>query len=88
MGAAPSTDLADWMARFARPDRLWYAKRLSGNDTLATGAHQAGPYVPRDFLISLFPSLSRPGVRPELTTFGSFIHEVRSLTRSRSADRR
>ena len=63
MGAAPSTDLADWMARFARPDRLWYAKRLSGNDTLATGAHQAGPYVPRDFLISLFPSLSRPGAR-------------------------
>lgn len=30
-----------------------YVKRLSANDTLATGGHQAGPYMPKDFL---FPS--------------------------------
>ena len=48
------------MTDFARPDRVWYAKRLSGNDTLANGTHQAGPYIPRDFLNSRFPSLNRP----------------------------
>ena len=51
------TDLSRWLAEFARPDRIWYAKRLSGNDTLANQSHQAGPYIPRDFLNSRFPSL-------------------------------
>ena len=54
------TDFTRWIAKFARPDRVWYAKRLSGNDTLANGTHQAGPYIPRDFLNSRFPSLNRP----------------------------
>ena len=60
-------DLTRWMTRFARPDRVWYAKRLSGNDTLANGSHQAGPYVPREFLFTLFPSLDRPdSVNPDV----------------------
>ena len=54
------TDFTRWMTEFARPDRVWYAKRLSGNDTLANRTHQAGPYIPRDFLNSRFPSLHRP----------------------------
>jgi hypothetical protein len=49
----------------------WMAKRLSGNDTLANGSHQAGPYVPKDFIFSVFPSLndqnrSNPDKRFEL----------------------
>lgn len=54
------TRFPDWLTEFARPDRVWYAKRLSGNDTLANRSHQAGPYIPRDFLNSRFPSLNRP----------------------------
>ncbi len=54
--------LGEWLAQNGRPDRVWYAKRLSGNDTLANGAHQAGPYISRDFLNSRFPSLDRPNV--------------------------
>jgi len=34
-------------------------KRLSGNDTLANGTHQAGPYIPKEFLFSVFPSLKK-----------------------------
>lgn len=56
------TDFTHWMTELARPDRVWYAKRLSGNDTLANGTHQAGPYIPRDFLNSRFSSLNRPEV--------------------------
>ena len=35
-------------------------KRLSGNDTLANGTHQAGPYIPKDFLFHVFPAMDRP----------------------------
>lgn len=53
-------DLNDWMDEQTRPEVLWYAKRLSGNDTLANGSHQAGPYIPKDFLFDVFPSLNKP----------------------------
>ena len=53
-------DLTDWLNDFTRPDVVWYVKRLSANDTLATKAHQAGPYIPREFLFGIFPSLNRP----------------------------
>ena len=56
--------LADWLATHARSDHVWYVKRLSGNDTLANGAHQAGPYVPREFLRSQFPSLRQRDKNP------------------------
>jgi hypothetical protein len=36
---------------------VWYIKRLSGNDTLANGSHQAGPYIPKSFLFNVFPEL-------------------------------
>lgn len=51
-------DLTDWLNEQAAPDILWYVKRLSGNDTLATNSHQAGPYVPKDVLFDLFPGLN------------------------------
>lgn len=54
------TDLASWMDEFGRPGFIWYAKRLSGNDTLANGSHQAGPYVPKEVLFEVMPSLNKP----------------------------
>ena len=53
----PIADLADWLAEFSRENRVWYLKRLSANDTLATNAHQAGPYVPKDLLFEVFPMI-------------------------------
>lgn len=53
-------DVTDWLDEFGTPGHVWYAKRLSGNDTLANGAHQGGPYIPKDFLFEMFPALNRP----------------------------
>lgn len=52
-------DLTDWMEEFGRPGFVWYAKRLSGNDTLANGSNQAGPYLQKEFLFELFPTINR-----------------------------
>ena len=54
------TDLTDWLEFQSRKESVWYVKRLSANDTLANGAHQAGPYIPRDTLLGLIPDLDRP----------------------------
>lgn len=56
------TDLTGWMAEVSGPDFVWYVKRLSGNDTLANGSHQAGPYIPKEFLFSIFPALDKKEV--------------------------
>ena len=78
------TDFARWMTEFARSDRVWYAKRLSGNDTLANGTHQAGPYIPRDFLNSRFPSLYQPEEPNPEVWFELFVdsHSVRRTVRA------
>lgn len=55
-----ASDFLDWMAEFSRQDAVWYAKRLSGNDTLANHSHQAGPYIPREVLFGVLPVLDRP----------------------------
>lgn len=54
------SDFAVWMDKFSCLGALWYAKRLSGNDTLATGSHQAGLYFPRKVLLDILPVLNRP----------------------------
>lgn len=56
-------DVSDWMNEVASEDFVWYVKRLSGNDTLANGTHQAGPYIPKEFLFRIFPSLNREDVK-------------------------
>jgi hypothetical protein len=48
------------MNQFSGHRFVWYSKRLAANDTVETGAHQAGPYISRDFLFKIFPSLNRP----------------------------
>ncbi len=52
-------DLLSWLDAHSKPDYIWCIKRLSGNDTLANGAHQAGPYMPRKLLLKTLPDLNR-----------------------------
>ncbi|EXL10552.1 type II restriction endonuclease [Aquamicrobium defluvii] len=60
-------DLTDWLDDFTGPSIVWYVKRLSGNDTLANGSHQAGPYIPRSFLFDIFPAINRTDIKnPDL----------------------
>lgn len=54
------SDLNHWLAGEETESTIWYIKRLSGNDTLANESNQAGPYIPRDFILNIFPSVNRP----------------------------
>lgn len=51
-------DLIDWIEEHSE-GYIWYVKRLSGNDTLANGSHQAGFYIPKPIFFRLFPSLEQ-----------------------------
>jgi hypothetical protein len=53
------SDFTDWLGEFCAPGIALFVKRLSGNDTLANGTHQAGPYIPKDFLFRIFPMINR-----------------------------
>ncbi|MDF7673773.1 type II restriction endonuclease [Acetobacteraceae bacterium ESL0709] len=53
------SDFTDWLGFFCAPGVALFVKRLSGNDTLANGTHQAGPYIPKDFLFRIFPAINR-----------------------------
>src|SRR5882672_11356095 len=53
-------DVTDWIDEYGQPGNIWYAKRLAANDTLATHSHQAGPYVPKEFLFRILPAVNRP----------------------------
>ena len=55
------------------PDVIWYVKRLSANDTLASGAHQAGPYLPKKFLFLIFPELQRQGAENPDVYFNLYV---------------
>jgi len=57
----PAGDLVEWLDEHSGAGFVWYVKRLSGNDTLANRTHQAGPYIPKEFLFGIFPSLKRRG---------------------------
>lgn len=52
-----NNSISDWLDEVSGKNFVWYVKRLSGNDTLANGSHQAGPYIPRDFILDIFPSM-------------------------------
>src|SRR5580700_1087011 len=69
----PVTDLTDWLDQFSGPEFVWFVKRLSGNDTLATEAHQAGPYIPKEFLFEVLPDLHRPEAENPDLNFPLFI---------------
>jgi hypothetical protein len=55
--------LSQWLSRWDNGKAVWYLKRLSANDTQATGGHQAGPYIPKSLLFHVFPELHRPEVK-------------------------
>ena len=54
--------LKEWLEEYLGKENPWYVKRLSGNDTLANKTHQAGPYIPREFLLQALPELDRKEV--------------------------
>ena len=56
----PERMLSDWLEECQELAGYWYIKRLSGNDTQATGGHQAGPYISRRDAFRIFPELNRP----------------------------
>ena len=72
--------LADWIGECQPLGGYWYAKRLSANDTGASGSHQAGLYVPKEVAFRIFPELNCPdNSNPELevrVVAGSHSHET------------
>ena len=58
-------DLQAWIEEnhFSQDGTLWCIKRLSSNDTSASGGHQAGPYLPKTFLFEVFPEINRRDAR-------------------------
>ena len=76
-------ELRDWLAEQDKPDVLWGLKRLSANDTQANGSHQAGPYIPKQFLFDLFPALGQRDKLNPRVTFELAIdshHDVQKIT--------
>lgn len=77
------SNLTDWLNEFSHPSSHWYVKRLSGNDTLANGSHQAGPYIPKDVLFEVLPSLKDINAHNPKITFSVLIDshsDVRDVT--------
>lgn len=64
-----TVELSDWLDEASGPQLVWYVKRLSGNDTLANEAHQAGPHISKSFLFRIFPSINRIDVKNPDTWF-------------------
>lgn len=52
------SDLSNWLSKVVSTTSFLYIKRLSANDTGATGAHQVGLYVPTVIIETLFPSIN------------------------------
>ena len=60
--------LGDWIGDCQTLGGYWYVKRLSANDTGATGSHQAGLYLPKDVAFRVFPVLNASNApNPETT---------------------
>jgi hypothetical protein len=57
--------LRDWFVRIGGDQWVWFAKRLSANDTGLTRSHQVGFYVPREFALAAAPELGEPVDNPK-----------------------
>ncbi|WP_145509789.1 type II restriction endonuclease [Yersinia rochesterensis] len=53
----------NWLSEKSSGDWYIYIKRLSGNDTGATGGHQAGVYIPTEVIEKQFSPILRTDVR-------------------------
>lgn len=66
-------ELGDWLNEYSGPNYTWYVKRLSGNDTLANKAHQAGPYIPKELLFNILPALGRVDIENPDVRFDVYV---------------
>src|ERR1700687_6389598 len=57
----------DWLASVSGAEWVWFAKRLSANDTGATGGHQVGLYLPKDIAFKIAPGLRAKSLNPRLS---------------------
>lgn len=72
-GTLKSEEVRQWMESVTGPGWYWFVKLLSANDTGATGAHQAGPYIPKRTIFRLFPSIGDPsGYNPDTSFHATF----------------
>lgn len=71
--AGTVANFSQWLDANSGSNVIWYVKRLSGNDTLASGSHQAGPYVPKEFLFRIFPTIDRTDIKNPDTHFDLYI---------------
>lgn len=78
-------NIADWIAEYSGQGYAWFVKRLTGNDTLANGSHQAGPYISKPFLFDVFPALNRIDIKNPDVKFNIYVdshmdaREVRAI---------
>lgn len=78
-----SIDVRAWIDSVTGRGWYWYAKRLSGNDTLLNKSHQAGLYIPRQVAARLFPSLKEGDKNPRVQ-FGAAIdsHNMEAMPKA------
>ena len=80
----PVASLPEWLEEQAGRGAVWYVKRLSANDTQATRGHQAGPYIPKRFLFSVFPSMNRKDAQNPDKNFDLFLDSHGHATKARA----
>lgn len=56
------SNIRQWLSNKASTEWSLYLKRLSSNDTGASGGHQVGVYIPKLVIDNLFPNLNRVDV--------------------------
>ena len=66
-------NVSNWMDQYSRRHVTWYVKRLSANDTQATGAHQGGPLVSKRIAFKVLPELKRETVKNPDVRFDLFV---------------
>lgn len=66
-------DVSDWIDEYVLKSAFCYAKILSANDTLASGSHQAGPYIPKSHLFEIFPEIKTQHIKNPRIEFELFI---------------
>jgi hypothetical protein len=75
-------DIDEFLEGVLTNDHSIFIKRLSANDTGATGAHQAGPYLPKEVAFALAPLLRNGFGNPDqVFTTCVASHDVRRETR-------
>lgn len=58
--------VTEWISQVVDVDGLVLVKRLSANDSGATGGHQAGPYVPKHIAFRIAPTLDDCAENPRV----------------------